>query len=115
MPNNETTIDCNQCGETVTTSYKCDSCGEWFCTDCWGNGREDMCESCYEPENETNRFTPREPQPLKEANPNPLGKLIKSKRGFGVEIECYYHGILVDFPKELGIHEDGSLNRNGVE
>ena len=125
---------CDSC--RYNDHFRCNNCDNWFHTDDHNeddNGNS-YCESCrdngsgeFESDDDDNEnLIKREITMTKKYQSKDYGNIIKSKRGFAVEVECYAsqdgngygdHNELVrdDLPDELGISSDGSLGANGVE
>lgn len=127
---------CNGCENLNNNdnSNSCDDCDYQFCNDCWDGGYCDNCDRCFcsscdshyqdhdDQDNDSDRIPYRKVDTkTKQFQSNDYGKIIKSNRGFGVEIECYYPEtsdiitLAKSQPKELGIAADGSLSDCGIE
>lgn len=122
--------------ETVNGGYVCSSCADSYYHECYHCGRfvhmydvrtyddNNYCQSCYDDLN----IDDYDEIPLREyINTNKYisqesGKIVKSCRKFGVEIETYNEDlddavkIIKQIPKEIGMEHDGSIEGdNGVE
>lgn len=132
----ETTSFCYGCGKrfTNTEMYRCEMCGDenvcesckWWCDDC-----DTYCcgETCYEnhrnDHDNDDSFEQRAwrelPQTIESIASAKEGAIVKSKRPFGIELECYYPDIDVTsdvyaaIHKNIGITDDGSLGSRGIE
>lgn len=116
---------CCRCNLHVTNDEAHDSMDGYYCTNCQNSMEEDddsEIDFVDEPSTDTHReFYNGD----KKFCSTEAGKIIKSKRIFSAEIECYYPGdeddqdALREFaramPRHLGIGTDGSLNDNGIE
>jgi hypothetical protein len=140
MPTNS--ITCRDCGKQVTQYSHvqdepiCFSCLDDNYSECTGCGehrhRDDLdycdhdnpyclsCEcTCYSDEEDDGPFRAtdeRTDQYLGQRR----GRIVKSLRPFGVEIECYLQGesrqdILDEMPRAVGVGPDRSLGRGGIE
>lgn len=103
---------CEGCNEILYSNdnYCCDG----YCNQCCSNHNNedsnalDSFERSYS--KNTNLFLS-----------NKVGNIIKTKRIFSTEIECYYpdynalENLAESIPDEVGLSPDGSLNNNGVE
>jgi hypothetical protein len=47
--------DNTYCGTCLGTGGRCRECLQFLCESCFGDGNEDVCESCYTAEKEATR------------------------------------------------------------
>lgn len=118
---------CGDCYDGGSFFY-CEDCGDYHhidngtTCDCNGNSGLWLCDGCYESEHEGGNCDDRrgEPTDTDEHRNNRVGKIIKSKRRFGVEVElnstnCNFEKTQSIMPNGFGVVSDGSLNWNGQE
>lgn len=108
---------CSSCDNYVNRNRVsfCDSCSESYCNPCWNEENH----SNHESENGFNLYRPYSDDVVTSRT---LGKIVKSRRIFSAEIECYSSEnstgaeiVAETIDKRIGISEDGSLGDKGLE
>jgi hypothetical protein len=111
--------------------FYCNGCDTWQHVDgcCTDNNEDLYCEHCRDrgrgdfESDDNGSLDEKGVTMTKKYQSKDYGKIIKSARGFAVEVECYskddYNAVneFVEesLPEEIGVSTDGSLNNNGVE
>ena len=111
---------CNHCENYINNDdLSRDRQGDGYCVLCRDNGYGDWND---DESDENESLIGRRITMTKKYQSRGYGKIIKSARGFAVEIECYCddyatHNRIADneIPDEVGMSHDGSLDSYGVE